>query len=89
MKRFETEGHVFVATEKLYPSLAGNPLAHYDWRLKPGSAFKTSTFNPEAGGCIMTKMLEEAGVTALYDTAFVDVVTKKLAVEGKPSKRWS
>ena len=78
MKRLAGEGHVFTATEKLYPNLAGNPVAHYDWKLKSGSPFSTSTFNPEAGGCVMMKMLEEAKVTVLYDTVFVDAVTKKL-----------
>jgi len=44
--------------------------------LSPGSAFSRSTFNPEAAGCVMVRMLEEAGVKALYGTAFVDTVVK-------------
>ena len=78
MQRLTKEGHVYTATEKTYPSFGGNPLSHYDWNLKPGSAFSRSTFNPETSGSVMLTMLREAGVTALYNTTFVNVIMKKL-----------
>jgi hypothetical protein len=76
MQRFEDEGCIYTETEATLPDWAGNPLSHYEAHLKPGSAFTRSSFNPEAAGCIMVRMLEEAGVRALYGTAFVDTVVK-------------
>ena len=77
MERLTKEGYVYTATEKAYPGFAGNPLSHYDWNLKPGSPLSRSTFNPEGGGCVMSAMLQEAGVKALYNTTFLDVIMKK------------
>ena len=82
MQRFADEGCIYTATEATLPDWAGNPLAHYERHLKPGSAFSRSTFNPEAAGCVMVRMLEEAGVTALYGTAFVDAVVTEDAGGG-------
>ncbi|MBP1730801.1 MAG: hypothetical protein H6Q55_1230 [Deltaproteobacteria bacterium] len=77
MQRLTKEGHVYTATEKTLPDLAGNPLSHYEWYLKPGSTFSRSTFNPDSGGTVMLTMLREAGVKALYNTTFVDLKMKK------------
>lgn len=74
MQRFADEGCIYTATQATLPDWAGNPLSHYEANLKPGSAFSRSSFNPEAAGCVMVRMLEEAGVKALYGTAFVDAV---------------
>ena len=78
MQRFADAGCIYTATEKTLPDWAGNPIAHYESEryLAPGSAFSRSTFNPEGAGCVMLRMLEEAGVKALYGTAFVDAVVK-------------
>lgn len=73
MERFESEGCIYVADEKMLPGWAGNALSHYDYYLPPGSPFKRSSFNPDGAGNIMTRMLEEAGVYAIYGAAFVDV----------------
>lgn len=73
MERFAREGCIYTATEKTLPDWAGNPLSHYDYYLPPGSAFSRSSFNPESAGCVMVRMLEEAGVNALYGASFVDV----------------
>lgn len=73
MERFGREGCIYVADEKTLPDWAGNPLSHYDYYLPPGSPFKRSSFNPDGAGNIMTRMLEEAGVHAIYGAAFVDV----------------
>ena len=74
MQRFAEAGCIYTVTEKELPDWAGNPLSHYEARLKPGSAFSRSSFNPEAAGCVMVRMLQEAGVHALYGSAFVDAV---------------
>lgn len=74
MERFAAEGCIYTVTEADLPHWAGNPLSHYDAYLKPGSPFVRSSFNPEGAGCVMVKMLEEAGVKALYGTSFIDVV---------------
>lgn len=74
MQRFADAGCIYTATEKTLPDWAGNPLSHYEAHLKPGGAFIRSSFNPEGAGCVMVRMLEEAGVRALYGTAFVDAV---------------
>ena len=76
MQRFADEGCIYTATEATLPDWAGNPLSHYEARLQPGSAFARSSFNPEASGRVMVRMLEEAGVRALYRTAFVDAVVR-------------
>ncbi len=78
MDRLVKEGYVYTATEKTYPGFAGNPLSHYDKNMKAGGALARSTFNPEGGACVMLAMLNEAGVKTLYNTTFVDVITKKL-----------
>jgi hypothetical protein len=77
MKRLTDEGHVYTATEKTYSGFAGNRLSHYDWNVKPGSPFTRSTFNPEGGANVMLAMLREARVKVLYNTSFIDVITKK------------
>ncbi len=76
MHRFADEGCIYTATEATLPDWAGNPLSHYEARLAPGSAFSRSSFNPEGAGRVMARMLEEAGVRALYGTAFVDAVLR-------------
>lgn len=73
MERFATEGAIYTATEKELPDWAGNALSHYDHYLKPGSPFRRASFNPDAAGNIMLRMLDEAGVRAIYGAAFVDV----------------
>ncbi len=73
MERFEREGCIYVADETVLPDWAGNPLAHYDYYLPPGSPFRRASFNPETAGCIMARMLKEAGVQAIYGASFVDV----------------
>jgi len=79
MQKFADEGCIYTVTEATLPDWAGNPLSHYEAYLKPGSAFSRSSFNPEAAGCAMVRMLEEAGVRALYGTAFVDAVVNEAA----------
>jgi FAD-dependent oxidoreductase family protein len=74
MERFAKAGIVYTATEETHPGWAGNPLSHYERHLRPGTDFKRMSFNPEAAGCIMAEMLEEAGVVALYGTSCVDAV---------------
>lgn len=74
MQRFAAGGYIYTASESTHPGWSGNPIAHYEHKRQPGTNFSRSSFNPEGGGAIMTQMLEEAGVTALYGTAFVDVV---------------
>lgn len=77
MERFAAEGYIYTATEKTHPGWAGNPLSHYERNREPGSAFTRLTFNPEGAGCVMASMLEEAGVTTLYGSSFVDAITKE------------
>jgi hypothetical protein len=79
MQRFAREGYIYTATEATHPGWAGNPLSHYERALKPGTGFKRLSFNPEGAGCVMSEMLQEAGVVALYGTSFVDAV-----VDGSP-----
>jgi hypothetical protein len=76
MERFAAAGHIYTATEADLPAWAGNPLSHYERVLAPGSRFTRSSFNPEGAGSVMAAMLEEAGVVALYGTAFVDAVVE-------------
>lgn len=73
MQRFAAKGYIYVATDKDLPGWAGNPLSHYERNLRPDAAFQRASFNPEGAGCEMVTMLAEAGVTAMYQTAFVDV----------------
>lgn len=73
MERFAAEGCIYTANEQNLPGWAGNPLSHYDYYLPPGSPFTRSSFNPESAGNVMLRMLEEAGVHALYGAQFVDV----------------
>ena len=77
MARFADEGLIYTATEKSHPDWAGNPLSHYERFKTPGDPFTRMTFNPEGAGCVMAQMLEEAGVTALYQTRFVGCVMAK------------
>ncbi len=77
MQRFDAEGYIYTATEDTHPDWAGNPLAHYEWRLEPDSAFTRRSFNPEGAGCVMGQMLEEAGVQSFYGTSFVDALVKR------------
>jgi hypothetical protein len=76
MQRFDAKGYIFVATDKDLPGWAGNPLSHYERNHKPGASFKRASFNPEGAGCEMVQMLDEAGVTAMYQTSLVDVVVE-------------
>ncbi|MBL0420578.1 FAD-dependent oxidoreductase [Ramlibacter sp. AW1] len=73
MDRFAREGAIYTATERDLPDWAGNPLSHYDYYLPPGSPFKRSSFNPDGAGNVMLRMLEEAGVHAIYGASFTDV----------------
>jgi hypothetical protein len=77
MQRFAREGYIYTATEATHPGWAGNPLSHYERMLKPGTEFKRLSFNPEGAGCIMSEMLQEAGVMGLYGTSFVDAVVDR------------
>ncbi|MDB5570009.1 MAG: hypothetical protein JWN93_1192 [Hyphomicrobiales bacterium] len=77
MERFAAEGHIYVATQDTHPDWAGNPLSHYERRMQPGSAFARASFNPEGAGTIMSRMLAEAGVDAMYGTTFVDAVMRR------------
>lgn len=82
MAKFASAGCIYTFTDKTLPDWAGNPLSHYEARTKPGTAFTRSTFNPEKAGCIMVKLLQEAGVRSFYGTAFVDVVVKSGSGDG-------
>jgi hypothetical protein len=73
MDRFAEAGVIYTVTEKDLPDWAGNPLSHYDYYLPPGSPFKRSSFNPDGAGNVMVRMLEEAGVHAMYGASFADV----------------
>jgi len=83
MERFERDGCIYVADEKSLPDWAGNALAHYDYYLKPGSAFQRASFNPDGAGCVMARMLDEAGVQSFYGASFVDV---ELAGDGEDQR---
>lgn len=73
MERFEREGCIYTADETNLPDWAGNALSHYDYYLAPGSTFRRSSFNPDGAGNVMVRMLEEAGVQAIYGASFADV----------------
>jgi FAD dependent oxidoreductase len=66
-----------------HPGWAGNPLSHYERTLEPGTDFERQSFNPEGAGTVMSQMLHEAGVTALYGTSFVDAVVEAGAGDGR------
>ena len=66
MERFDREGCIYTADERSLPDWAGNALSHYDYYLPAGSPFKRVSFNPDGAGNVMIKMLEEAGVQAIY-----------------------
>lgn len=76
MQRFAAAGYIYTATESALPGWAGNPLSHYERYLKPDAHFTRQSFNPEGAGSLMARMLREAGVVALYGTAFVDAVVE-------------
>ncbi|MDP6172719.1 MAG: FAD-dependent oxidoreductase [Rhodospirillales bacterium] len=76
MEKFDAAGLIYTATEKTHPGWAGNPLSHYEARLKPGSDFIRQSFNPEGAGCVMAEMLAEVGVETLFGSAFVDATVK-------------
>lgn len=80
MQRFAEAGCIYTVNEESLRDWAGNPLSHYEARLQPGSAFTRSSFNPEAAGSIMVRMLEEAGVTALYGTSFVEAAVDEKGI---------
>ena len=73
MERFDREGCIYTADERSLPDWAGNALSHYDYYLPAGSPFKRVSFNPDGAGNVMIKMLEEAGVQAIYGASFVAV----------------
>ncbi|HEY8579990.1 MAG TPA: FAD-dependent oxidoreductase, partial [Beijerinckiaceae bacterium] len=77
MERFAAEGYIYTATARTHPGWAGNPLSHYERRLPPGSDFTRASFNPEGAGAVMTRMLEEAGVDALFGSVFIDAVMRE------------
>ncbi len=77
MDKFAAAGLIYTASEKSHPGWAGNPLSHYEARLQPGTDFIRQSFNPEGAGCLMAGMLAEAGVKAMYGTAFADAVLRK------------
>lgn len=77
MERFASAGYIYTVTQDTLPDWAGNPLSHYECRHKPDQPFTRASFNPEGAGSLMAQLLEEAGVIALYGTAFVDAVVEK------------
>ncbi|MPY68699.1 MAG: FAD-dependent oxidoreductase [Alphaproteobacteria bacterium] len=77
MERFAKAGYIYTVTQDTLPDWAGNPLSHYERRHKPDAAFTRASFNPEGAGSLMAQLLEEAGVTALYGTSFVDAVVEE------------
>ncbi|MEC7763656.1 MAG: FAD-dependent oxidoreductase [Pseudomonadota bacterium] len=74
MERFAEHGYIYRATPDTHEDWAGNPLSHYERKKQPGDDFTRLSFNPEGSGSVMSQMLHEAGVHALYDTRFVDCV---------------
>jgi hypothetical protein len=76
MQRFAAAGYIYTASEATLPDWAGNPLSHYERYLAPDARFVRQSFNPEGAASIMAGMLQEAGVTALYGTSFVDAVVE-------------
>jgi hypothetical protein len=53
--------------------------------MKAEASFRRASFNPEGAGCEMVAMLAQAGVNAMYQTAFIDAVVD----EGTGGKRIS
>lgn len=76
MNRFANEGYIYTATQNDYPDFNGNPLSHYGASATLGSPFSRSTFNPDGAGCVLVKMLEEAGVRSMYNTLFLDTIVQ-------------
>jgi hypothetical protein len=76
MERFARAGYIYTVTQDKLPNWAGNPLSHYERRHAPDAPFTRQSFNPEGAGNVMAAMLEEAGVTALYGTSFVEAIVK-------------
>jgi glycine/D-amino acid oxidase-like deaminating enzyme len=76
MERFAREGYIYTATQDTLPNWAGNALSHYERRHAPDAPFTRMSFNPEGAGSVMATMLQEAGVTALYGTSFVEAIVK-------------
>lgn len=76
MQRFAARGYIYTATQDTLADWAGNPLSHYERYLKPDASFTRQSFNPEGAGNVMATMLQEAGVTALYGTSFVDAIVE-------------
>jgi hypothetical protein len=74
MERFAAAGYIYTATQDTLPNWAGNPLSHYGRYHKLDAPFARASFNPEGAGSLMAALLKEAGVTALYNTSFVDVI---------------
>lgn len=72
-ERLEKEGFLF-DIKALYPD---NPLYHH----YPGY-YGMYGFNPDTGACIMTQMLEEAGVRLLFRTLFVGAKVRNDPEEG-------
>ena len=77
MERFAREGYIYTVTQDRLPNWAGNPLSHYERRHAPDAPFTRMSFNPEGAGSVMANMLQEAGVTALYGTSFVEAIVKE------------
>ncbi|MGE0628482.1 MAG: FAD-dependent oxidoreductase [Hyphomicrobiaceae bacterium] len=77
MQRFAEAGYIYTATEETHPGWSGNPISHYEQKREPGSDFRRMSFNPEGAGSIMSRMLQDAGVLALYGTSLVDAVIEK------------
>src|SRR5690606_2470099 len=69
--------YIYTATEETHPGWSGNPISHYEQKREPGSDFRRMSFNPEGAGSIMSRMLQDAGVLALYGTSLVDAVIEK------------
>ena len=82
MERFAAHGYIYTATPETHDGWAGNPLSHYERKKKPGESFTRLSFNAEGSGSVMSQMLHEAGVVALYDTRFVDCVVEPGAGDG-------
>jgi flavin-dependent dehydrogenase len=74
MQRFAAAGYIYTATQDTLPNWVGNPLSHYERYHKPDAPFARASFNPEGAGSLMAALLKDAGVIALYNTSFVDVV---------------
>ncbi|MFY0633168.1 MAG: FAD-dependent oxidoreductase [Vannielia sp.] len=76
MERFADHGYIYRADASTHADWAGNPLSHYERRKEPGDDFIRLSFNAEGSGSVMSQMLHEAGVTALYDTRYVDCIVE-------------